>query len=700
MLGKLHLLILLGLLFAGGMRLAKAGIPDSIQIEQYYEKCIRYKQVNGGNHTYNLMLDTLKKRLDLAADDELCRPEYLVGLNFFAKEISLMHPDSAQRLLREVVIMARNCDVPTAQAGAIHELGVLYASQGLDNIALEYFIQSLDLFKGLNDWIANGYAIMDIGNIYFKLGKFGKARQQYVSAEQTFMQGAGEGRVSDMMYALAVCRNNLGLIEMEEGGFARALAHFREAYTLRQEAGFYMYLPHSAMYIARALDSLGLKDSARMEISLALALDSIHNAGSNEGDLLLYLGVSSLEKDPQGALQYFREAMQIATAMNNYSLLQEALRGIAVYYEDSHPDSSLHYYTRVFQLAEEQHNNDLKESIAGKLVSLYEKHNDFEKQNQYLRVLNALLQQRLNESVLKSELSVEEQRWQKERLHFLERIQRKDTLSYSLIFLAVLFLAFMIVVITNRLRIKRKSEELHQLNQELNRTLEHRDKIYAIIAHDLRGPIGTSKQILEIIQDPNLNSEQKDRFIATVKDAISSSYGLLDNLLNWANLKLRNLNLQPALVEMHPFVGEQQQIYNDLIKSKNIHLKNDIRPGTYAYFDRNTLSTVIRNLISNAVKYSDEGKTIAIYTSNSPGKVQLHIRDEGVGMSAETLRKVMSDEAFYTQKGTRNESGSGLGLKLCKEFTEINKGSLRVSSEPGKGTHFTVELPVDPGIAM
>ena len=228
---------------------------------------------------------------------------------------------------------------------------------------------------------------------------------------------------------------------------------------------------------------------------------------------------------------------------------------------------------------------------------------------------------------------------------------------------------------------------------EMNRT---RDKLYSIIAHDLRSPFSNLKLLTSAITGGQLDPSSSD-FMDIMNDLEKSAFAtslLLDNLLEWTKRQSQSVPFLPRLTSVSPLIAEGVLFLESNAKNKKITVELDVPEDIQAYFDTLTINTVFRNLISNAIKFTPENGTIKISSGKNEKYIDIRIMDTGVGMSEEIIQLIFEDHEPHSSPGTENERGSGLGLQMVKEFVEKNNGKLSVDSTPGKGTQITVSLPL------
>jgi two-component system, sensor histidine kinase and response regulator len=227
---------------------------------------------------------------------------------------------------------------------------------------------------------------------------------------------------------------------------------------------------------------------------------------------------------------------------------------------------------------------------------------------------------------------------------------------------------------------------------EMNQT---RDKLYSIIAHDIRSPLASISGFINALSNKLLNPDSEDfkRIISNLENTTTHTINLLENLLHWTKLQNNNISVNPRLIRIYDIIDDCIGLLKANADSKKVSLLNYSSHYIEIYADESTMTTVFRNLISNAIKFTREGGTITIGTKKEEDNVVISISDTGIGMPSEIIDKIFVKNEQYTTQGTSNEKGSGLGLYLVKDFVERNNGKIAVTSNIGVGTEINVYLP-------
>ncbi len=247
-------------------------------------------------------------------------------------------------------------------------------------------------------------------------------------------------------------------------------------------------------------------------------------------------------------------------------------------------------------------------------------------------------------------------------------------------------------------QIEEQSEELLVSNEQLAELNSTKDKLFSIIGHDLKNPINVIMGFSELlkIKIDSISKEKRDSFINNIFISAKNTYGLLENLLDWARTQSGHIQLDPSPIVINQLIHENLTLMKQQAKKKEINIELvDIDEDYVVLCDKRMVDTIIRNLLSNAVKFTMPNGTISISLSQEqkPGFITLSIKDTGVGMTQAEIDELFLINKSRSTKGTDGETGTGLGLILCKEFIEKNRGQIWVESESGVGTTFSITLP-------
>ena len=245
--------------------------------------------------------------------------------------------------------------------------------------------------------------------------------------------------------------------------------------------------------------------------------------------------------------------------------------------------------------------------------------------------------------------------------------------------------------------LNRQKEQIEKQNKELQQLVSARNKIQSVISHDLRNPFTIIQSLTESLDENLENLSEKDvkRAVRTIHDTNKRGLYLLDNLLNWTRLQTGKLKVVPTVIPVYSVIGMMDVLHLQA-REKNIQILNQVEHTASIYCDEDMFRTVLRNLISNALKFTPEGGSITISTEAGEGSTRICIADTGIGISGNNLKRLLQSNESFSTPGTANEKGSGLGFSLVKDFVGMNHGIFTVESEEGKGTEVCLTFPDGP----
>jgi signal transduction histidine kinase/ligand-binding sensor domain-containing protein len=275
------------------------------------------------------------------------------------------------------------------------------------------------------------------------------------------------------------------------------------------------------------------------------------------------------------------------------------------------------------------------------------------------------------------------------------------TLWFRLIIISVIILIFASFFIIRVRELERqkiileksvglKTSELRELNVS-------KDKFFSIIAHDLKNPFSSIIGISEILKEEIRSGDPVtlENYTGMINTSAVQTYRLLENLLEWANSQRGKISFTPEQINLRLLFNEEFNVLNEMATAKNIELKSFFADDLTIVADKNMIKTILRNLISNAIKFTYKNGKVEVKASVDDKNTTISVSDSGIGMSEEIIAKLFRLDANLSTRGTENEKGTGLGLFLCKEFVEKHGGKIKVESESGKGSIFRFTIPVN-----
>ena len=238
-------------------------------------------------------------------------------------------------------------------------------------------------------------------------------------------------------------------------------------------------------------------------------------------------------------------------------------------------------------------------------------------------------------------------------------------------------------------------ETVKKFNEELQSLNSSKDKFFSIIAHDLKSPLSGLLGFTEILVEEydDLQDEERTEFIGHSHQAAKNLHALLENLLDWSRIQTGSIPFEAAHIGIESIIDDIFNLFYQNAKNKSIKLEKRLDPSIKVFSDKNMLKTILRNLVSNGIKFTPEGGTVTVAADLEDKFVKVTVKDSGVGISEQNLQKLFKIDVNFSTQGTHKERGTGLGLILCKELVEKNGGKIKVESEVGNGTKFIFTLP-------
>lgn len=605
----------------------------------------------------------------------------------------------------EAITLAENINKPYFKAIAYKSMGSLYHVNGdyssalkLDNMGLES-----SLIAGDSSLIARAYN--NVAHDYHDLG-------EYDESYYYFTQGYKFAKVAKDSFIMAITIHNVGRVFKELGQYNRALDHLELSRKMSSRINDKEGEPYSLNEIGDVWLRQGHYDSALTALSTSL----------KEGRKLQLDGL--LPKTMSNIAKVYRQKGEFVTALkyydttytlysnnrDNFGLAEVELgRGI-VFQKQKRHDDALQSITKSLDLARKQNARILEIQCFNQLSSLWEMKGDYKQSLEYFKkykqLEDTLFSQDMQGKLLRDQIRFETESKDSQIAALSERQENTEDALKKQEFvrnILVVVMALSVILLISVYRSGRRRRQIntlllrHQLetekrSEELERLNQVKDKFFSIISHDLRSPINALSGLLDLIDKGAVTADEMPKHIKELKARFNHTRALLNNLLDWTLLQMDKLNLQKAKIDIKNIVDENIQLLGT-IPGKEIKLTNEVAPNTIGFADSNTINLVIRNLITNAIKFTNDKGEVTVKAVSQGNEWVVSVKDNGIGMPTDVLRILFDKTAPYTTRGTANEKGTGLGLILCKEFVEKNGGKIWVESAEGYGSTFFFTLP-------
>ena len=646
-------------------------------------------------------IDSLEAELKKDVSDSI-KVNVLIRLS---KEYEYIDFRKSRQYATVAVRLAEERNLNRGKIKAYQNIGTLYTISGDYSTALRYDNQALQQSMTLGDStnISRGYN--NVANDYYDLG-------EYDEAYYYFTQSYRMAREINDSLQMTIALHNVGRVFKELGQYDRALDHLRISQQMSRDISDHEGIPYSFDEIGDVMLRKGEYDSAMkalvhsLHFTRALKLHVLEPRTMNKiASIFLH------QKNHRMALAYYDSTYALHERTNNRFGIAEVSLGRGVVYMDlNRHDDALKFITSALDLAKESNARILEIQCFKNLSALWEAKGDHKKALQYYKQFkqleDSLFSQDMQEKLFRDQMlfATDEKDSQIEALSRARDIRDDQIKKQEFVFnilVVVMALSVILLVTVYRSGQRRRQintlllqhqEDMEKRSEELARLNQVKDKFFSIISHDLRSPINALAGLLDLLDKGAVKPEELPNHVKELKVRFNHTRTLLNNLLDWTLLQMDKLNLQATRINLRKLADENIQLLGS-VQNKQITLINEIPEKAFAMADSNTTNLVIRNLMTNAIKFTNDGGWVKLSAEEQPREWLIHVEDNGIGINADVLKILFDKTAPYTTRGTANEKGTGLGLILCKEFVEKNGGTIWVESKEDKGSKFSFTLP-------
>lgn len=414
-------------------------------------------------------------------------------------------------------------------------------------------------------------------------------------------------------------------------------------------------------------------------------------------ECLSYIGQYYMENgQPEKALSYLKEGLSIATKNNIPELRSNILQEMAQIVREKDPAAAEQYLNEALAIAKQMGNKTFLTTVYEGQTALYKqvgKYKEALAATEYRqKIIDSLFatnkSAEINGILATYELEKSNTRFKDLEVQHMKRTAQRNlflgiAIGLVLLFVGLFFFTRHYVLLNKRLKAQEAS--LQQLN-------DMKDKLFSIIAHDMRGPIARVPVILDMYEDPDTAPEEKQFLMDSLRLHTKELIEMLEKLLLWGQSLVKGILLQKGTVQINDLIKQDLNLKKLSLEEKNISVINNVPDNIKVQADATHFDFIIRNLLTNAVKYSHPGGQISINAATNvrPGYVTISVTDSGIGIAPDMIPRVFSP--VRSTPGTANEKGTGIGLMLCREFATLNGGDMWVESQQGKGTTFYLSL--------
>jgi len=420
----------------------------------------------------------------------------------------------------------------------------------------------------------------------------------------------------------------------------------------------------------------------------------------------------------QLGLEYLRECLDLTHKLDTeFDIGTVYINLGSLFGQINRQDSALYYLHRALRIAQKGGYKHLELEAYDELASLHAGIGNYASAYNWQlrydtvnkRVFNEIQSEQLAQLRARYELEISDR--EIEQLHSEAQVQRM--LNKVFIVFIIVIVTLVIIIAVNLRSKKRTNQMLAERNLQLSNTLQmlseselelqklntSKDRIFSVVAHDLRNPVAAVTGFSELLYDnfDQFPVETQKEYLLQVLQGTQRIQNLLENLLIWARSQMKAVKYDPGSLKVKSIVDECVKELKANLDHKKISCIVNVDRKCTVFADKAMIHTVFRNLIMNAIKFSFPGGKVRISSENGMKMCSISVMDDGIGIQPEIQEKLFNANEVLSTPGTTGESGSGLGLVICREFMEKNKGTIQDDSEPGNGANFTISLPISKG---
>lgn len=608
--------------------------------------------------------------------------------------------DSALLFTKEALDLSIESGYKKGESNALLGIGDYYSDKGQTDSAIVQYVKALSLADFIKNnklslWIKNNLA----GEHAYK-GDYAKALSGYLEA----IELAEDIRDLEV---LSIMNENIANLYASQKDYSQSLEFYNRVKKINVQLGNEVIMAETLSNLASVYADMGNLDYAMFNINKSIAIFEKHDildwlAFSYEIKGKVYLK----DKKFKWALFWYNQAELLHRNLDDDRGIIDLYNGMAEAYFAQGKDSlSQHFAEIAYEISDRISFLEGTQKCAKTLYRIYKNKEEYSKSlcfHELYQSLSETLSRNENKKSLtmfKTKTEYDKQKLQliEDNEKALARQQRYINIAVAIlmVFVIITFLVYRGQKIQKRLNreLEEKQAILKKREDELNENNETKTKLFSIIGHDLRGPIGALQELLRLYSDGDVSTKEFLGFVPKLREDVNHIGFTLNNLLSWGNTQMNGAVTKPSMMALETLVQENINLLSEIATKKSIKIDNNIQENTLTWSDSNQIDIVIRNLISNALKFTPRNGIIKIEAYERDTQWEVTVKDNGVGMDESTVNKLFENESTVSTYGTQNEKGTGLGLSLCKEMIEKNGGTIWAHSVLRKGSVFHFTLP-------
>jgi signal transduction histidine kinase len=610
--------------------------------------------------------------------------------------------------------------------------------------AIDYYKQAFDICSRIDDKSISLFLSKTIASLYFNQANFNQSKEYYNKSIQMGLSGSA---LADVQIQLGNISLAQGVLTAAAEQYFSALKYYEKSKDENAKLNAYSLLANVferqnnfSKAIEYSIKALSIYEQNKNKFRLLSSYDNLGNIylrqrnynkaefffmkslkvykeiknAAGEASTLHNLAKAYYKhKQYDKALNYANQSLRLAQGLNIKPLLASNYNVLGYVYtaKIDYAGADFHFKKAIDVSKRTGLNIELNIAYEG-LEALYKATNEKGKSITFQSLSNNMKDSLYNDSILKRMNNLEADYEAKSKQSEIELLKRESELNnlqrqeerrvrnFLLAFSALLLALFAVVVyffiknkrIANAL--EKQNKEIILQKEQLTQLNNVKDRFFSIISHDLRNSLTSMKLYFELISNKNYKPSDEKHLTGEIASSVNNTIDLLENLLVWASEQIKGRAINIVKLNIFDIASDNIALLSGNAAQKNIELENLVEDDSFAFGDIDTINLVVRNLLSNAIKFTNEGGSVSISSQIKNDFIHISVLDNGVGISTDKIPSLFTQYKNNSTKGTGNEKGTGLGLMLCKEYVEKNKGQIWVESEQHKGSCFLFSLPL------
>ncbi len=662
---------------------------DSVKIKTLHRLYFEYQK--------DSVLLAEKMLLDAIALSEKANEPKLqaIGYNLYGGFLRVQsREDSAITVLTKGLEIAKSNNFPEQQSDALVYLGYNFWQKGDFEKAAEYQLENLKLCRQMGDSMRVGNSYIGLGNILSQQGEYTKAMKYYTLASERAQE-------SEDWYGYRMAISNIGYIQRSLENYDSAIAYFKKSDSISETMG-----DVSGRAFASYNLSVVYKNTGQLDAALAYNTKGrklYEKLGQRKRVSYCYFTLGEIhkkKKDFAQALEAYQESLKLSRAIDDSVQIGYSSMAVAdMYNELDNSEQSITHLDNAKKVAERMRLDilamDVHERLAERLKRSGDLSGAYENLQRFIVLKDSLYTREKRELGSEIEAKYQNEQQAKEiallasekELQALQLSKRKN--ERNGIIAVAIFILLLAGLLYNQYRIKQKA------NKELKELNALKSNFFANISHEFRTPLTLIQGPIENLeQNPEEQLDRED--VKMIRRNTNKVLGLVNQLLDLSKIDEGKLELKSSEGDVFKCLRTAAASFNSHAAQRNMDYRVTVpNEVLWAAFDRDKLEKVVYNVLSNAFKFSEDGESVAFKASYNGEELLIHISDSGRGISEEKLPFIFDRFFQVDSSSTKDREGSGIGLSLSKDLIELMDGTITVSSEEGKGTFFTIQVPIE-----